>query len=163
MQLFKIEKAKEADLPRILEIYARARQFMRETGNGGQWGDSFPPKELLADDIKKERLYVVKEENAIHGVFFFLIGADPTYKKIEQGGWLSDEEYGTLHRVASGGEAHGIFDAIVSFAWQQIRHLRMDTHENNKVMQHVIKKNGFRECGIIYTDDGTQRIAYEKM
>lgn len=163
MQLFKIEKAREADLPRILEIYARARQFMRKTGNGGQWGDSFPPKELLADDIKKERLYVVKEENAIHGVFFFLIGTDPTYKKIEQGGWLSDEEYGTLHRVASDGEAHGIFDAIVSFAWQQIRHLRMDTHENNKVMQHVIKKNGFRECGIIYTDDGTQRIAYEKM
>ena len=32
MQLFKIEKAKEADLPRILEIYARARQFMRGTG-----------------------------------------------------------------------------------------------------------------------------------
>lgn len=40
--------------------------------------------------------------------------------------------------------------------------MRIDTHENNKVMQHLIKKNGFQECGIIYVEDGSPRIAYEK-
>jgi len=28
-------------------------------------------------------------------------------------------------------------------------------------MQHVIEKNGFKKCGIIYVKDGSERIAYE--
>lgn len=163
MQLFKISRAEEKDLPRILDIYACARRFMAETGNPDQWGDSFPPQELLAADIKAGQLYAVKEGDVIHGVFAFVIGEDPTYREIERGGWLSDAQYGTLHRVAGDGAVHGIFDAIVAFAEQRLRHLRVDTHQNNRVMQHLIKKNGFRECGIIRVGDGSPRIAYEKV
>ena len=39
-----IRKATPADRPEILEIYSRARQFMRETGNPSQWGDTYPPR-----------------------------------------------------------------------------------------------------------------------
>ena len=45
---------------------------------------------------------------------------------------------------------------------KKIQHLRIDTHENNKVMQHLILKNGFEKCGIIYVDDGSPRVAFEK-
>lgn len=38
----------------------------------------------------------------------------------------------------------------------------IDTHEDNEVMQHLILKNGFEKRGIIYTDDGSPRFAYEK-
>ena len=55
-----IEKGKLEDLPRILQIYASARKFMKQSGNPRQWGDSFPPEDLLAKDIEKEQLYVVK-------------------------------------------------------------------------------------------------------
>ncbi len=72
-------------------------------------------------------------------------------------------ENGTLHRVAGDGKAHGIFDAIAKFCEQKISHLRIDTHEDNKVMQHLIEKNGFQRCGIIYVEDGSPRIAYEKI
>ena len=41
-------------------------------------------------------------------------------------------------------------------------HLRIDTHEKNLVMQNLVKKTGFSYCGIIYVDDGTKRLAYEK-
>ena len=37
-----------------------------------------------------------------------------------------------------------------------------DTHEDNYVMQKVFEKNGFRRCGIIYVEDGTPRIAYQR-
>lgn len=111
-----IEKAKLEDLPRILQIYASARKFMKQSGNPKQWGDSFPPEDLLAKDIEKEQLYVVKDDTGIHGVFAFIIGKEPTYEKIEQGAWISDTEYGTLHRVAGDGTIHGIFDKIVDFA-----------------------------------------------
>ncbi len=30
------------------------------------------------------------------------------------------------------------------------------------VMQKVFEKNGFKRCGIIYVEDGTPRIAYQR-
>ena len=53
-----IRLATTSDLPRILEVYAVARQLMRESGNPNQWGDHFPPEDLLRSDIPKEQLYV---------------------------------------------------------------------------------------------------------
>ena len=43
--------ARRADLDAILKIYARARQAMADSGNPTQWGDNFPPQELLEEDI----------------------------------------------------------------------------------------------------------------
>lgn len=41
------------------------------------------------------------------------------------------------------------------------KHLRMDTHEENRIMQHLIEKAGFERYGIIFVADGTGRTAYE--
>ena len=41
--------ARRADLDAILKIYARARQAMADSGNPTQWGDHFPPQELLEE------------------------------------------------------------------------------------------------------------------
>lgn len=163
MRPLHIKKAEMKDLPRILEIYAYARNFMKETGNASQWKDDFPPEYLLVSDIEDGNLYVIKEEDTIHAVFAFLMGEEPTYSVIEQGEWLSDTEYGTLHRIAKDGAVKGIFDRIVAFCSQKIDHLRIDTHRDNHVMQHLILKNGFRECGMIHVADGSLRIAYEKI
>ena len=37
-----------------------------------------------------------------------------------------------------------------------------DTHADNAVMQRLLEGAGFVRCGIIYTDDGSPRIAYQK-
>ena len=50
---------------------------------------------------------------------------------------------------------------IMDYCKAQIPHLRIDTHEDNKVMQHVLEKYGFVRCGIVYVSDGSPRIAYE--
>ena len=39
--------------------------------------------------------------------------------------------------------------------------MRIDTHEDNKIMQHLIEKNGFSKRGIIFKDDGSPRVAFE--
>ena len=157
-----IRLAKENDLDNIQEIYAYARKFMAEHGNPTQWGQTHPRVEILQSDIEKEQLYVVEEQDRLLGVFALIIGEDPTYQNIEQGSWKDTSLYGTIHRIASAPEAHGIMAQVLAFAWKKIRHLRIDTHENNKVMQHLILKNGFEKCGIIYTDNGSPRIAFEK-
>ena len=50
--------ATRSDLPEILKIYARAREAMAAAGNPAQWGTSFPPEELLKEDIDSNRLFV---------------------------------------------------------------------------------------------------------
>lgn len=41
------------------------------------------------------------------------------------------------------------------------QNIRIDTHADNKTMQHLIEADGFTRCGIIYIADGTPRIAYQ--
>ena len=118
------------------------------------------PEALLEDDIQQGNLYVL-EDGEIHAVFAFIPGKDPTYCRIEQGNWLSDREYAAVHRVASDGTVHNVLGRIMDYCKAQISHLRIDTHEDNKVMQHVIEKCGFKRCGIIYIETGAPRIAYE--
>ena len=160
MVAYFVRKAEEGDMPRIAEIYACARAFLAANGNPTQWGTDRPPLAQLERDIAAGDLYVITDEQTIHGVFAFLLGDDPTYAVIYDGAWHFDKPYGTLHRVAGDGSG-GIFSTAVAFAKQRSSYLRIDTHENNRVMQHVIAKAGFQRCGMIITDDGTPRIAYD--
>lgn len=157
-----IRPAAPEELPRLMEIYAAARAFMRESGNPGQWGTSDPKEELIARDIAAGNSYVFTEEGEIVGAFSFTEGCDPTYGYIE-GAWLSDEPYCTIHRLAGDGRAHGLFSAALAFCAERCKNLRADTHEKNAVMRHLLIKHGFRECGVIYVENGTPRIAYQRL
>lgn len=57
-----IVTAKEADLPRILEIYDIAKAYMRASGNPNQWNGAYPDPETLRTDMEKQRLYVYKKK-----------------------------------------------------------------------------------------------------
>ena len=155
-----VRKATFADLPRIEEIYAYARSFMAANGNPNQWGTTYPPIQQLKQDIQLGNLYVVSDGAEIHGVFFFFIGADPTYGYVEGGKWREDSAYGTIHRIAGDGTG-GILATAVSFCKSKISHIRIDTHANNRVMQNALARQGFQKVGIIYLEDGDPRIAYE--
>lgn len=159
---YHVRKARLQDLDRIEDIYAFAREFMAKTGNPNQWGKTTPPHGQLVEDIHLQTLHVIESQGIIHGVFFFQIGKDPTYTVIENGSWRSDTPYGTIHRIAGDGSG-GILSTAVSYAWKQITHLRIDTHHDNKVMQRALAKQGFENRGIIYIEDGSPRIAYDKI
>jgi len=157
---YQIRKAQREDLSRIEEIYAYARKFMEETGNPNQWGKTTPLTSQLEDDIQKGLLFVMISDETIHGVFYFYIGADPTYGIIEDGHWRSDTPYGTIHRIAGDGSG-GVLAAAVNFGKKQINHIRIDTHHDNKIMQRAVVKYGFQKSGIIYLENGSPRIAYD--
>ena len=155
-----IRKATPRDLPRIREIYEMARQFMRKNGNHSQWGKGDEPEALIEGDICQGNLYVLEEAD-IYAVFAFIIGEDPTYLEIEEGSWKSEEPYAAVHRVASDGTVQGVLGHVMDYCSAQVPHLRIDTHADNKVMQHVLEKYGFVSCGIVHVPDGSPRIAYE--
>ena len=155
--------ANRFELDQIMDMYARARAFMAENGNPTQWGDSYPPRELIEEDILSNRLFVCVINGELEAVFAFVLGEDPTYKVIENGHWLSDGPYGTLHRLASAGRRPGIGRLVIDWCLEHCESLRADTHADNKVMQHVLESNGFTRCGIIHLANGSPRIAYQKL
>ena len=67
--------AVRGDLPQILKIYAHARAVMKASGNPTQWGDNFPPQELLEEDIDSNRLFLYVVNGQIEAVFAFILGA----------------------------------------------------------------------------------------
>lgn len=157
---YTVRTACMADLPRILEIYAYARQFMAQTGNPHQWGKTNPPREVLEDDISRELLHIVEEKSIIRGVFFFSMEEDPTYIAIYDGRWESNAPYGTIHRIASDGSG-GILRTAMEFCTKIIDHVRIDTHHDNIIMQKAVANLGFERSGIIHLANGSPRIAYE--
>lgn len=158
-----IRKATQADMERILSVFAYAREFMKRTGNPNQWKEERPPRDTVENFLLEKNLYVIEEEKKIIGVFAFFIGIDETYLEIENGAWLNEEPYGVIHMVASDGSKKGILQEILTYCSSRIGNLRIDTHADNKIMQHLLEKNGFTKCGIIYVDDGTPRLAYQRI
>ena len=149
----------------MMKIYEYAREQMKLNGNPNQWV-TYPHRDLLEKDIELDRSYVIEDEGRVCGTFVFIVGEDPTYKVIE-GAWLNDDLYGTIHRIASDGTKHNIVGVAVDFGFEKVDNVRIDTHEDNKIMQKVLDRLGFTKCGIIYVIDDrsnhSPRIAYQKV
>lgn len=151
------------DLNSVMGIYERARRFMQAQGNSNQWINGYPSEELIKQEIGNNHSFVCENENGeIVGTFCFIIGDDPTYTRIDNGKWLNDHPYGTIHRLASSGKEKGVSDKCIQWCFTQCKNIRADTHHDNTIMQSILKKHGFEECGIIYISNGTARIAYHK-
>lgn len=161
--MIKIRESSIDDLESIMEIYAGAKRFMEETGNPNQWTEGYPSRELVADDIYAGRSFVcVDDDGIIAGTFCFAVEADPTYESIIGGQWLDDAPYGVIHRLASGGRGRGIADSCIGWCFARHGNLRADTHRDNIIMRRILARNGFQECGTIYTRH-SPRIAFQKI
>ena len=68
-----IRKAEFADLPRMMEIYAQAREYMRANGNPNQWINGYPSREKIREDIEAGESWLCVEDGQILGVFCFFI------------------------------------------------------------------------------------------
>ena len=155
-----IQKASFKHLPQITPVYEQARQFMSANGNGKQWINGYPSEEILRRDIMEGNLYLCVHQYKLAAVFCFKLGDDPTYAAIK-GQWLREEKYAVIHRLAVVQHGRGIASFCIRWCLQQWPDLRIDTHADNIPMQKTLLKNGFVYCGIIYTDNGTERRAYQ--
>lgn len=158
----KIRKTKIHELEILIKLYDHARAFMTEHGNPNQWGGTYPERGTVERDIRSGHSYVCENQSEIVAAFYFLEGEDGTYREIHGGQWLDDDPYGVVHRIASEGTTKGAASFCLDWALQQCGNVRIDTHRDNLVMQNLLKKNGFLYCGIIYVEDGTERLAYQK-
>lgn len=158
-----IRKAIPDDWYDLERIFACARSFMQRTGNAFQWIDGYPSRELVMRDIGNGHCYcVTNDRGKVVGTFACIPGEDPNYRKIEQGCWPDDEPYVTVHRLASDGSEKGVADLCFRWCCSLRTVVRADTHRDNRVVQHILEKYGFRACGVIRVANGTERLGYHR-
>ena len=152
-------------MDRVMFIFEQAKQFMRLNGNLHQWTGGYPSEEVLEADISSNSSFVcVDDQKEVVGTFCFRYGfsPEPTYNVIYDGGWLNEKPYGVIHRIASSGKVGGVFSACLEWCSRYVVNIRIDTHRDNRVMQELLLRHGFRRCGIIYLANGDERIAFQK-
>lgn len=159
-----IRRAAMEDLETIMDLYDQGRRYMRRSGNHNQWINGYPGRELVTEDIRLGRSWLITEEDRAEAVFYFHAGRDiePTYRVID-GAWLDDGPYGVLHRVASAGRVRGVMELCTAWGLERCPSLRVDTHRDNRPMQSALERCGYRYCGVIVIGDGTERLAYQRL
>lgn len=162
-------QTKKKDIPQVMEIIKAAKQYLKDKGID-QWQSNYPNQDTLKEDIENNHSYLIQDGDKIAAAAAIIFGDDPTYDYIEAGNWLSSGNYGVIHRAAVKEEykGQGIISKIFSETYKlakekRISSIRIDTHPDNKAMKRAIKKEDFKYCGIIYTENGSKRFAYEKM
>ncbi len=157
-----VRQARKADLLEIMAVLEAAKGIMRASGNTGQWVNGYPSEEVVLEDIAGGCGYVVLADGRLSGYFAFIPSPEPTYAEIFDGAWLDDTlPYHVVHRIGSYPEVHGVFRAVLDWCFGRDPNIRIDTHEDNRIMQHCILRYGFRYCGIIYLESGDPRLAYQ--
>lgn len=162
-QYFTIRKTNPGEQGTVLSILSSGRKMMHASGNTAQWPEGTPSPEKVLNDICSGCSYLVMEGENPVATFAFIPGPDPTYSRIDGGSWLNDDPYYVIHRIAKQPWVHGIFRFVLDWCFIQTDNIRIDTHKDNSIMQHCIGAYGFKYCGIIYLENGEERLAFQKL
>ncbi|WP_352418877.1 GNAT family N-acetyltransferase [Proteiniborus sp.] len=162
-------KAIEEDVKSIVNIIKQAQTWFKEQGID-QWQDNYPNLETVLYDINKNYGYVLLKNNVVVGTAAVIFDGEKTYDTIYNGKWISNDEYAVIHRMAIDPNYKGLGLATLFFNCIEktclnkgIHSIKVDTHEENIPMQKSFYKNGFQYCGIIYLEDKSKRLAFEKI
>ena len=159
-----LRTATEADIPAIMKILESGRGIMLASGNLHQWPQGYPTEEMVRRDIGPGYGKVMEEEGRQVAYFACIPSPDPTYAVIYDGAWEKDEKpYYVVHRIASFPQVHGVFKTMMEYLDALTDNIRIDTHRDNKIMQHNLAKYGFKYCGIIHIASGAERLAYQRI
>lgn len=166
----KLRKATLADGPAVAALYREAQAFLAAQGID-QWQDGYPNEETFQEDVARGESWVLEDEGQVVATACLGLGREPTYDTIYQGAWGTEApEYAFLHRIAVSGACKG--KGAPSWFFRELERqarerclpcLRGDTHRENKIMQRVMEKNGLSYRGVIYLEDGGERLAFEKL
>lgn len=162
-------KAVKADIDNIMSIIKQAQAYFKVQGID-QWQNNYPNDETISKDIANEYGYVLVIDGKIVGTTAVSFDGEKTYDRIYNGQWLSDRSYAVIHRMAVDEDFKGqglsslMVKKIEALSLEnKIHSIKVDTHEKNLPMQRTLQKNGFQYCGIIYLEDKSKRIAFEKL
>jgi GNAT superfamily N-acetyltransferase len=167
----KFSPSQKENLASIMSIIHDAQVYLAYQ-NIDQWQDGYPNEKAILTDISNGASFVVKnEDDTVLATAMFTTKPEPTYTNIN-GNWLTAKNaiYGVIHRMAVGRAYRKLGTAkfILNECEQKLKEnkvpsMRIDTHEDNKGMQNLLKKSDYVFCGVIILVSGATRLAFEKL
>lgn len=170
MNAIYLRRSTPADLPLIEQVIEDGRQALKAAGST-QWQDGNPTQATLKADVDQHQSWVLLVNGQVAGVATLKPGPEDDYRTITGGHWANDcDDYVTIHRVAISRHYRG--QHLSSYLFSDLltvgqalgyTNFRIDTHQQNQVMQHLIKKFGFQYRGTVTVDDklDPQRVDFE--
>ena len=165
----KLIKAKIQDINEIMGIIKTAQDNFESQGID-QWQNNYPNESVIKEDVDNNNSYILKEGEKIIGTAALIFDGEKDYNTIYDGKWLSLGAYGVIHRMAIDFNYRGTGLALEFLQELEqlsrdkgIYSIKVDTHIENMPMKKLLLKNGYKECGWIYLEDGNERIAFEKL
>ncbi|WP_252229215.1 MULTISPECIES: GNAT family N-acetyltransferase [unclassified Clostridium] len=163
------KKSTEEDISNIMRIINEAQIYFKEQ-KINQWQNDYPNIETIKEDIKNDYSYVFLMDKQIVATVALSFNGEKTYDIIYDGKWISNNKYAVIHRMAvnNSRKGNGIASKILENTEKiclekDVHSIKIDTHVENKAMQNLLKKNNFHYCGIIYLEDNSKRVAFEKI
>jgi len=161
--------AADSDIDKIMSIIGQAKEYLRDKGVD-QWQDNYPNIGIIMKDIEKRICYVMEKDGQVIATAAISFNDEKTYDKIYDGKWITENDYAVVHRIAVDNNYKGqrISSEILARVEEMcsnrnIHSIKMDTHKHNESMRKMLSNNGFKYCGIIYLENGNERVAYEKV
>ena len=153
-------------MPEIMRILGEARLAQRAMGFM-QWGDGYPPESAVVADIESGHGYLLKDDDDVSAGYVAISYSDREYDRLDHI-WIEKGDYGVAHRIAIA-DSHrgkGVATRLFDLFEQEIaatgrRIVRIDTGVENRPMQHILDKRGYRSLGV-HTFVWGERLAYEK-
>lgn len=165
----KLRKSVNEDINNIIQIIDEAKEALKEQGID-QWQNGYPNDDVIRNDILNNDSYVFIKNNEIVATSAVSFDGEKTYDKIYDGNWISNDEFAVIHRIAISNKykGTGIASEIIKMIEaicldKNVHSIKVDTHEFNMPMQKLLKKNDFKYCGVIYLEDKSKRVAFEKI
>ena len=161
-------KSTKSDVSKIMEIVKQAQEYFKSQGID-QWQNNYPNDEVINNDINNGESYVMLDGDDIVATTVISFAKEKSYENILDGKWITNGDYGVIHRIAVDNthKGKGLSHKIIKYAEEvckqnNIHSIKVDTHEDNILMQSLLKKNGFEYCGIVYLEKKKKRVAFEK-
>ena len=149
----------------VMKVIEDAKKTLAQSGSD-QWQNGYPNVDIIIDDIISGQAYVALEEGEVIAYAAVTRSPESAYDAIYEGKWQGGEpEYLVFHRIAVARDAQGqgVAQTFLEGLIEGFDYLdfRSDTHDQNKVMQHIFEKLGFKQVGKVPVDG--ERLAYQKV
>ena len=169
MSLMKIRQATMNDYNQIMAILKDGANQLAERGVD-QWQGDYPSPDQIKDDIEKGFAYLaVSTDGETVGAISIVEAPDHSYDNLKGKWLLNTDKYVVIHRVAihskhaGNGYATKLLTEVIDYIRdnrKDIDSIRIDTHENNTAMQHVIDKMNFTKVGELHGVYRPDEISY---
>lgn len=160
-------RATITDIDTICQIIAAASQRLGAAGID-QWQRGYPNRQSIECDVARREGWVLCDGEQIVAYGAVIFTGERAYDDITAGEWLTSGRYAVVHRLCVAEQRVGegwsrkFMQQVEGLARENaLSSVRIDTHPDNLIMQHLVDSLGFTYCGDVVIE--SRRLAYEKV